>query len=455
MERNLLPASLAALGLISLLFLLIDGGPAALAVTVILSLISLLVFRQFTSERHFVTVVFLAALALRLGFGIFVHVYDLREFFGGDANTYDFLGNEMMLRWTDTGGLPNPTVQWQLDNLGAGWGMYYLVGGIYYVFGRNILAAQSFCAVIGACTAPMVYLCTRRVYENERAARFATLLVALFPAFIIWSGQLLKDGPIIFLLVLTMTMVLELQRKFNWGALAVLVLSIAAVLPLRFYIFYMLAPAVAGSFIIGSYTSAQSMARNVVILVVLGLGLTYIGATRYAGTTLEQYGSLAQIQNARQDLSTSARSGFSSDVDVSTTGGALTTIPIGLIYLMLAPFPWQMGSLRSAITAPEIFAWWAMIPLMISGIAWTIKNRLRKAMAILLFSLMLTLSYSITQGNVGTAYRQRTQIQVFLFMFIAVGWTVRKEKQENKKILIQARQQALRSKVQAMREGVA
>ncbi len=47
--------------------------------------------------------------------------------------------------------------------------------------------------------------------------------------------------------------------------------------------------------------------------------------------------------------------------------------------------------------------------------------------------MMLTLAYSVFQGNVGMAYRQRTQIQVFLFMFVAVGITIIIEKRENKK----------------------
>ena len=48
---------------------------------------------------------------------------------------------------------------------------------------------------------------------------------------------------------------------------------------------------------------------------------------------------------------------------------------------------------------------------------------------------MLTLLYSVFQGNVGTAYRQRTQIQVFLFMFIAAGWGLVREKIEDKKLI--------------------
>ena len=68
---------------------------------------------------------------------------------------------------------------------------------------------------------------------------------------------------------------------------------------------------------------------------------------------------------------------------------------------------------------------------------WSIRHKLRSAFPIIIFTLMLTLAYSIFQGNVGTAYRQRTQIQVFLFMFIGVGWQIYKEKKEDKKLLRQ------------------
>jgi hypothetical protein len=123
---------------------------------------------------------------------------------------------------------------------------------------------------------------------------------------------------------------------------------------------------------------------------------------------------LDKIQNSRMDLARSADSGFNEDADVSTAQGAIETIPLGLAYLMLAPFPWQLGSLRQTITLPEVLVWWALIPFMVSGIIFSVKHKLRTAFPILFFALTLTLAYSVFQGNVGTAYRQRTQIQVFL-----------------------------------------
>ncbi|HAF12575.1 MAG TPA: hypothetical protein DCK99_02505 [Blastocatellia bacterium] len=46
---------------------------------------------------------------------------------------------------------------------------------------------------------------------------------------------------------------------------------------------------------------------------------------------------------------------------------------------------------------------------------------------------MLTIAYSVFQGNVGTAYRQRAQLLVFYFIFVAVGFVLLQEKREEKK----------------------
>ncbi len=320
--------------------------------------------------------------------------------------------------------------------------MYYLVGFIYFICGQSILAAQSFCAVFGALTAPMIYFCAEKIFRNQRVAKISALSIALFPSFIIWSSQLLKDGLIIFLLVFAMTMVLELQKKFSYGAILLLILSLFGIISLRFYIFYMMAIAVAGSFVIGISTSVQSIVRNAIAIIVVGLALTYLGVIRNAGSDVEEYGSLQRVQLSRQNLAETASSGFGENIDVSTPAGAIAAIPTGLAYLMFAPFPWEVEKLNQVLVLPEVLVWWALFPLLLSGLWFTLRYRLRSSLAVLIFTLMLTLAYSIFQGNVGTAYRQRTQIQVFLFMFIAAGWTLIRERQENRTTLRLAKQQA-------------
>ncbi|HEY8224211.1 MAG TPA: hypothetical protein VIG25_02960, partial [Pyrinomonadaceae bacterium] len=167
------------------------------------------------------------------------------------------------------------------------------------------------------------------------------------------------------------------------------------------------------------------------VLLLVGVSLTYLGVTRYANAQFESYGSLEALQRSRSNLANSAESGFGREVDVSTTEGAISTIPIGLVYLLFAPFPWQLASLRQSITLPEMIIWWLSFPLLVLGIWYSIKYRLRQISPILIFTTMLSIAYSVFQGNVGTAYRQRAQLLVFYFVFVAVGFVLLKEKKED------------------------
>lgn len=412
-----------------------EGFATALMALLCSLAVVFIIRRQVKEDANFLIQLFLLALIARLSFGLLLHIFDLRAFFGGDSGLYDSAGQRLVEIWFGNYAGPDDYLTQKISGNPSGWGMYYLVAAIYSITGRNILAAQSFCAVIGAATVPMVYSCAGTIFNNRRVAKISALLVALYPAFVIWTGQLLKDGLIIFLLVLAMTLVLRLQEKFRYLDVFLLAFSLFGIISLRFYIFYMAALAIIGAFIIGSNNSSQAMIKRIFALLIIGVGLTYFGVTKNSGSELEEYANLERIQRSRQDLATSAESGYGEDVDVSTTQGAISAVPIGLAYLLLAPFPWQMINLRQAITLPEVLLWWASIPFLLSGLWYTMKNRLRSSIPILVFSLMLTIAYAIFLGNVGTAYRQRTQIQVFLFMFIAVGWTLREERNENRNLL--------------------
>lgn len=423
-------------------------GAEALLVVLALAGVAVFVFRRYTDEKSFITYIFLAALCARLIFGLLIHAFEIREFVGLDSIGYDAMANKISDYWM--GYIPqDPEITRLLTIRGAGWGMNYLIGFLYFTLGKSIFVAQSIFAVFGAATVPLVYFCSERVFHNKRVAKIAAIGIAFFPPFIIWSGQMLKDGIIVFLLVLAMLMVLQIQKKFTFAGAVALIISLTGILSLRFYIFYMVSVAVVAGFIIGLDTSFKDVLRRVSILVGIGLVLIYFGIIRVATVDLDTYGSLERMQTSRLDQATSGESGFGSEQDISTVSGAIGVLPIGFAYLMFAPFPWEMKNFRQSITLPDILLWWTMIPLLIYGLWYTIKHRLRASLPILIFTFLLTLSYSIFQGNVGAAYRQRTQIQVFLFMFIAVGWGLIREKIEDKKVSEIARKKELDRQLKA------
>lgn len=377
---------------------------------------------------------FIAALLVRMVLGTTLFVFRLQDFFGGDAWTYDYFGWAQLQAWYGDKLLQTDVEQFTNRGAGSGSGMVYMVATIYGLVGRNMLATQLVNSVIGAATAPIMFLTAHRIFGNLRVARFSSFAVAFYPSLVLWSSQGLKDGPIVFFLALAILSTLQISERMSAKHLGALILAMLGLLTFRFYVFYMMCVAVIGAFVIGLQSvTAKSFARQFVAMMILGLGLTYFGVTRSASLQFESYGSLEQLQRSRLDAATSAESGFGQDVDVSTSTGALSTIPTGLVYLLFAPFPWQMVSLRQSITLPEMIIWWASVPMLVLGLWFSIKYRLRMISPMLIFTAMLSLTYSVFQGNVGTAYRQRAQLLVFYFVFAAVGLVLVFEKREEKK----------------------
>lgn len=430
---NLLLAFVTAIILGGLLMMAPADAGAAILLALPLTGFACWMIYRFRDDRTFLVRLFITALLLRICIGSLIYIFQWQGFFGGDALTYDYFGNCLLKVW---GG--NADYQRQVDlftggGSSSGWGMIYYVGAIYRITGQDMLATQFVNCILGAATAPIAYLTAMEIFPQKRAARVCGALTAYFPSLVLWSSQGLKDGPIVFLLAFSMLATLKLGNKFSLKYLALLALSLYFLLTLRFYVFYIVALALTVAFILGRRRlTAQSFVRQLIILVSIGMALAYFGVTRYASQQYEAYGSFRQLQLMRLDASQSAQSGFAEDVDVSSASGALSAIPVGLTYLILAPFPWQMASPRQLITLPEMIVWWCSIPLLILGWWFSVKHRLREVTPIIIFTTLLTLTYSILQGNVGTAYRQRAQLLVFYFFFVAIGFVLVRERKEEK-----------------------
>src|SRR2546423_10621434 len=429
-------ALLAALSvaLAAAVALTVPGGASAALLCACAALSAgVLIARAEERESRFLLQVFVGGLLVRLVVGTLINAFHWQEFFGGDALTYDLFGNALLHSLRHGVFFGGEAAEWA-RSAGNGWGMIYLVAAIYAAVGRNMLAVQYFNAVVGAATAPVIFLCARHIFQNLRVAKLAALCVAFYPSFVLWSSQGLKDGPIVFLLAAAMLATLKLGERMSAKYFALLVFTLYGLFCFRFYIFYMAMAAIVGAFFVGMRRQTTGgLVRQLVVVLALGLSLTYMGVLRTAGSQVEIYGDLETVQRSRADLARRANSGFAEDIDVSTPSGALSAIPVGMTYLLFAPFPWQVVNLRHSITLPEMCILWASFPLLVIGTRFTIKYRLRQALPILIFTTMLTLAYSIFQGNVGTAYRQRSQILVFYFIFVAVGAVLLKERREDRR----------------------
>jgi hypothetical protein len=145
--------------------------------------------------------------------------------------------------------------------------------------------------------------------------------------------------------------------------------------------------------------------------------------------TMQQQTSLLdldQVQYRRAGQLSVGQSQFGAQFDVSTPSGAIAAIPVGLVYILFAPFPWAISGVRQLLTVPEMLYWYSLMPALVRGLRYATRHSLRDVLPILTFAAILLVAYSVFQSNTGTAYRQRTQVTMFFFVFMGLGLELRR-----------------------------
>jgi 4-amino-4-deoxy-L-arabinose transferase-like glycosyltransferase len=274
--------------------------------------------------------------------------------------------------------------------------------------------------VVGALTPIVIFEIGLLLYDR-RVATVAMLLTAFFPQIMFWSAAIYKDSAVMLCIALSIWAILRLKRRFQLVPLAIYLAAAGSLIWLRFYIFYVVIAATAAGFLVGQRRGLAFRLISQVAVVTclfLVLLLTPSGKEMLAQN---RFLDLSTLQASRSDLAVRGGSGFAADADVSTPEGLIQVLPVGVTYLLFAPFPWMVNSVRQLLALPDVLVWYALMPALLRGLFFALRHRLRETMPILVFTMSLTLAYGAFLGNAGTAYRQRTQIMMFYFVFIADG----------------------------------
>ncbi len=397
------------------------------------------IMRGEASDRRFLLRLFFAALAARYALAYAIYSRHLQAYLGGDAESYDAFGNALLQSWR---GLVDPNATWLTRYTGvrtSGWGMYYFVAGIYYVIGQNPLAIQLINCALGAGVCIAAYRISMLIYPNQRVARWVALMTAFSPSLVLWTSQGLKDGPIMLCLTLCILFTLRLRIKLEIKTFVLLLVFLGCLYTLRHYMSYIMFTAIAGALL---FTTRKTftplrMVQGAVMVIVIGLAFSYFGAADVAKSALDP----TVVQRSRVWNARAATSGFGGDVDITDPQAAIGFLPVGILYVLLAPFPWAMTNMRQLITLPELIVWWCLMPMMLKGYWFLIRHRLRQSFIVCTFVVGLTLAFALYQSNAGTAYRHRSQIYVFFFVFMSIGLELRRNSKHEKRARLYQRPQ--------------
>jgi 4-amino-4-deoxy-L-arabinose transferase-like glycosyltransferase len=399
---------------------LFDGLVAAM-VAGVLGLIILYQIRARAdlTDAFFLIKVFGWAILIRFSLAIVLNVLGVDSAFAGtfwgDSGTYDIAGYQLARAWS---GEPVTTVSQSHTITGYGW--IHFVGAVYFLFGRNQLLVQFLNGLIGAATMLVIYVIAARLFDRA-AARWAALFMAFFPQMVFWSTGMYKDPATQLCIAVCMYAVLRLRERLSVPMIGVFVLAELALTTLRFYTAYFVGFAALATFLFAHRRGGARLLITFAVLVIALFGAIRIAVRRETIEWQTSYMTLDRLQMTREDQATWGQSGFGREYDVSTPAGAAAALPTGVAYLLFAPFPWAVSGLRQALVLPETLVWYALMPAFVRGLNHAVRHRLRSVLPIIVFAASLTAAYALMQGNVGTAYRQRTQVTMFFFIFMGVG----------------------------------
>jgi len=307
---------------------------------------------------------------------------------------------------------------------GEHFGYRYMLGALFFVVNSptRMVAAVLNC-FFGALTVVLVYRIARTLFSEWVAIRVGWW-TCLLPSLIVWSAQTVKEPAVILLETLALYGCVNLKRSgFSVRHAILCAVTTVAVIPFRFYIAYVAAGAIIFSLLLPHLTRRKMSIGSALVIVLIFVPLLFMSGVMIRHESQFDRFNTRFISNYRHALTVGAGSGVETDYDLRTSQGLGMATLTGGVYLLLAPFPWELtGSVRKVLTTPELFVWWWLVVVaLIPGLWYTIRKRFSDVQP-LLFSLVgLGLLYSVTFGNVGLAYRQRAQLLPWLIIIAMAG----------------------------------
>jgi hypothetical protein len=366
-------------------------------------------------ERQWLVRTLLLALVVRMtAAAMFASIPETRMFHE-DAAGYEYVARKLALSWKHE--WPPINIE---STMGQNYGWMYICGAIYYVFGDFRALVSCFNCVLGTMVVYFVYVLSRQFF-HPLVARRAALLTTFVPSMVLWSSVAIKDTLMAFLILVGLLSCVSIKRRFSVRALFGICFSLLAMQPVRFYMIYFLGFAIATSlFLERGVGMVSGVYKQLIVIGSLVVLLGMVGIAGRAQSGLDAL-NLEHVSQFRHGMAITAKSGFDADADVSTPGRALLFLPLGVSELLLGPFPWQFNSVRGLMAAPETVYWWLLFPAMLRSLWWMFRKRFATTSPLILFSVTMTLAYSLVHGNVGSGFRQRAQIFVLLFIFASLG----------------------------------
>ncbi len=366
----------------------------------------------------------IAAFLVHLAVGVAVTLLTTAwQYLGPDAGQYHNDAAEIVENWKGQASAPllPPGKE----------GFYYLLAGLYSLFGTNMVFGLIVNAAFAAALVPLLADTTKRLFGGDASNRVPPLAL-LLPSFLLWPSQLLREAGILFFLAVAANCATRLARSTTPLTVAFFIVSVTLLFTFRGYIALIAGAALLAGVVISRQEVVAGIGAGMSLAIVLGFVVFSLGIG-YSGYRATTQTSLESANLIRLDSSKAATSGFDEDADISTSRRALGYLPVGFTRLALGPFPWEVRTIRHLPALADALSIWVLFPALIAGGGVARRKSARTFAALVVPPLAVAMTVSLLIGNFGTIVRSRTQVMVLITPLLAAGLADRSKRRQERR----------------------
>ena len=368
-----------------------------------------IIFRELKREKDR-TLIVLIIISIMLRIALMIFIERTKILMESDALVYHDQASEISKYLIGNTNLKGETSA-------HAFGYVYFVSFIYAAYGIHQFMPKAINAILGISVGIIIYKISKRIFEDIKVSRLSAAFALFLPGTIVWSVSILKEQWVILMTMLSLYFCVNVRKEgFSAGKTLAVMACIIGIWTMRFYIAILIIP-------IFIYATLAERRRNRLLLTLILIMALAVTTYAFAGRNIMGVEiSLTEVDARLRLLSTGGGSSIGETHDVSSLGGAIAYLPRGITLLLFAPFPWKPAtSVLYGLTYPEMLIYYLLIIPICIGFIRAIREK-RKGLDIIIFFLVAGgVAYSMMSGNIGTLYRARVPLFLFLYMFGAKG----------------------------------
>tara|TARA_B100000989_G_scaffold145077_1_gene108093 strand:- start:12545 stop:13765 length:1221 start_codon:yes stop_codon:yes gene_type:complete len=346
-----------------------------------------------------------------------------------------FLGNVIDLPDSTADSVSFETAAWRLGQNGflnvisnyPGPGarfISWLIAIPYSLFGHSILIAKSMSLFFGMASVFMGWFVANKVW-NENFAKKVGWTIALFPSLVLYSVIVMREAYMVFFLLLGLYGIVKWVKDYKFKSI---ILAMSGFIGATFFHGGMFVGGLIFLAVVGINTFKSFLKLlinykiNIRILFILLFFITSSSVYLSNQINIPYLGTFensTDIKNLlkKTDVATRGDASWPRWTTISNPSEIIYKGPLRSIYMVFAPFPWDVTKIRHLIGMFDAFIYMYLSFLILKNIKIIWRDPALKIILLILLAYIFV--HGIGVGNFGTGIRHRSKFAVIFILLAA------------------------------------